>query len=96
MYSFVEADDRVATVITFIEEALKEIEEMDGSINSYNIHLNVRSLTRSAHTAHGQAGCRRGYFLYSVSKPGTPGSNPEPAVTVERVGRASSNHSPWL
>ena len=47
MYSFVEADDRVTTVLSYIEEALKEIDEMDGSINSYNIHLNVRCLSYS-------------------------------------------------
>jgi exocyst complex component 1 len=59
MYSFVEADDRVTTVLTFIEEAMKEIEEMDGSINSYNIHLNVSSgFVLPAHTTHYQAGCR--------------------------------------
>ncbi|KAG9054875.1 hypothetical protein FS842_003912 [Serendipita sp. 407] len=41
MYSFVESDTRVATVLGFIDEALKELDEMDGSITSYKIHLNA-------------------------------------------------------
>lgn len=42
MYSFVETDDRVTTVLNYIDEALKELDEMDGSVTSYKIHLNVR------------------------------------------------------
>ena len=41
MYSFVEQDDRVETVLSFIDEALKELDEMDGAITSYKSHLNV-------------------------------------------------------
>ncbi|KAG8814416.1 hypothetical protein FRC17_001136, partial [Serendipita sp. 399] len=41
MYSFVESDTRIATVLGFIDEALKELDEMDGSVTSYKIHLNA-------------------------------------------------------
>jgi hypothetical protein len=41
MYSFVETDDRVTTVLSYIDEALKELEEMDSAVNSYKVHLNV-------------------------------------------------------
>jgi exocyst complex component 1 len=44
MYSFVETDDRVTTVLSYIDEALKELDEMDGSVTSYKIHLNVSGL----------------------------------------------------
>jgi hypothetical protein len=41
MYSFVESDDRVAIVLKYIEEAVKELDEMDALVQSYKIHLNV-------------------------------------------------------
>ncbi|CCA67704.1 related to Exocyst complex component Sec3 [Serendipita indica DSM 11827] len=41
MYSFVESDTRVATVLSYIDEALKELDEMDGAVTSYKIHLNA-------------------------------------------------------
>lgn len=46
MYSFVESDDRVNTVLKFIDDALKELEDMDGNITSYKIHLNVGNWAR--------------------------------------------------
>lgn len=45
MYSFVEADDRVTTVLEYIDAALKDLDEMDGQVTSYKIHLNVGSLS---------------------------------------------------
>ena len=41
MYSFVESDDRVAIVLKYIEDAVKELDEMDALVQSYKIHLNV-------------------------------------------------------
>lgn len=44
MYSFVESDDRVAIVLKYIEEAVKELDEMDALVQSYKIHLNVSEI----------------------------------------------------
>jgi len=44
MYSFVESDDRVAIVLKYIEDAVKELDEMDDLVQSYKIHLNVSEL----------------------------------------------------
>jgi hypothetical protein len=41
IHSFLEADDRVGLVMKFMDDALAELENLDGLISSYKIHLNV-------------------------------------------------------
>lgn len=41
MYSFLESDDRIAKVLGYIDDALRELDEMEGSVSAYKIHLNV-------------------------------------------------------
>lgn len=44
IHSFIESDDRVNTVLQFLEDALNELDTMDSIVSSYKIHLNVCSL----------------------------------------------------
>jgi len=65
MYSFVEPDDRATIVLKYIEEAIKELGEMDALVQSYKTHLNVSediceiALCRPTTTVR----CKR-YFVY--------------------------------
>ncbi|KAG8905579.1 hypothetical protein FRB99_008637 [Tulasnella sp. 403] len=43
IHSFLESDDRVAIVLKYIDDAIKELDEMDGFISTYKIHLNAVS-----------------------------------------------------
>lgn len=88
-----ETDDRVTTVLNFIEEALKEIEEMDGAINSYNIHLNVsKCFAYPIRVTHYYSVRRRGYLLYPIPEPRTPSANSEPEGIAKGVRRSSGKH----
>ncbi|KAG8989881.1 hypothetical protein FRB90_002028 [Tulasnella sp. 427] len=44
IHSFLESDDRVAVVLKYIDDAIKELDEMDGYISAYKVQLNVRIL----------------------------------------------------
>ncbi|KDQ19898.1 hypothetical protein BOTBODRAFT_27319 [Botryobasidium botryosum FD-172 SS1] len=41
VYSFLESDDRIAKVLGYIDDALRELDEMEGSVSAYKIHLNA-------------------------------------------------------
>lgn len=41
IYSFLEADDRIAVVLRYMDEAVAELDNMGSLISSYKIHLNV-------------------------------------------------------
>jgi hypothetical protein len=41
IHSFIESDDRVTLVLNFLDEAINELDNMDGLVSSYKIHLNV-------------------------------------------------------
>ncbi|KAH8099365.1 exocyst complex component Sec3-domain-containing protein [Cristinia sonorae] len=41
IHSFIETDDRVNTVLKFLDDALAELDSMDSIVASYKIHLNV-------------------------------------------------------
>jgi hypothetical protein len=41
IYSFLESDDRIGTVLKHLDEAISELDNMDGLVSSYKIHLNV-------------------------------------------------------
>ncbi|TEB38979.1 exocyst protein [Coprinellus micaceus] len=43
VHSFLETDDRIALVMKFMDEAINELDAMDGLISSYKIHLNAVS-----------------------------------------------------
>ncbi|KAG8975726.1 hypothetical protein FRC05_005244 [Tulasnella sp. 425] len=40
IHSFLESDDRVAIVLKYIDDAIKELDEMDGYISAYKVQLN--------------------------------------------------------
>ncbi|KAG8912226.1 hypothetical protein FRC01_005215, partial [Tulasnella sp. 417] len=40
IHSFLESDDRVAIVLKYIDDAIKELDEMDGFISAYKVQLN--------------------------------------------------------
>ncbi|KIO33327.1 hypothetical protein M407DRAFT_234528 [Tulasnella calospora MUT 4182] len=40
IHSFLESDDRVAIVLNYIDDAIKELDEMDGYISAYKVQLN--------------------------------------------------------
>lgn len=42
IHSFLESDDRVAVVMKYMDDAIVELDTMDGLISTYKIHLNVR------------------------------------------------------
>lgn len=42
IHSFLETDDRIATVIKFIDESLSELNLMESQVTGYKIQLNVR------------------------------------------------------
>ena len=66
---------------------------MDGSINSYNIHLNVSCLCFSTFHTDYHPVCERGYLLHSVTESWSPSPNPEPESITERIGRSPRNLS---
>ncbi|KAI0048330.1 hypothetical protein FA95DRAFT_1490994 [Auriscalpium vulgare] len=41
VHSFIESDDRVGLVLKFLDEAIVELDSMDGLVSSYKIHLNA-------------------------------------------------------
>ena len=41
VHSFTETDDRVTLVLKFLDEAILELDNMDGLVSSYKIHLNA-------------------------------------------------------
>ncbi|KAH9486586.1 Exocyst complex component 1 [Psilocybe cubensis] len=41
IHSFLESDDRVAVVMKYMEDAIAELDAMDGLISTYKIHLNA-------------------------------------------------------
>ncbi|PPQ67093.1 hypothetical protein CVT25_005694 [Psilocybe cyanescens] len=41
IHSFLESDDRVAVVMKYMEDAIAELDTMDGLISTYKIHLNA-------------------------------------------------------
>jgi hypothetical protein len=41
VHSFIETDDRVTLVLKFLDEAINELDNMDGLVSSYKIHLNA-------------------------------------------------------
>ncbi|THH33432.1 hypothetical protein EUX98_g736 [Antrodiella citrinella] len=41
IHSFIESDDRVNTVLKYLDDALAELDSMDSIVASYKIHLNV-------------------------------------------------------
>jgi hypothetical protein len=41
IHSFIETDDRVTLVLKFLDEAILELDNMDGLVSSYKIHLNA-------------------------------------------------------
>lgn len=45
IHSFLESDDRINVVVNFLDEALAQLDSMDSMVQSYKIHLNVRSYT---------------------------------------------------
>lgn len=42
IHSFLETDDRIATVLKFVDEAIDELSTMETQVTSYKIQLNVR------------------------------------------------------
>lgn len=43
IHSFLESDDRIGMVVKFLDDSIEEIDRMDSLVQSYKIHLNVRS-----------------------------------------------------
>ncbi|KAF8167736.1 exocyst complex component, sec3 subunit [Crassisporium funariophilum] len=43
IHSFLESDDRLALVMKYMDEAISELDNMDGLISTYKIHLNAVS-----------------------------------------------------
>ncbi len=43
IHSFLESDDRIGLVMKFMDDALTELDNLDGLVSSYKIHLNVSS-----------------------------------------------------
>lgn len=43
IHSFLESDDRIGIVLKYMDEAITELDSMGSLIQSYKIHLNVRS-----------------------------------------------------
>ncbi|KAF6766570.1 exocyst protein [Ephemerocybe angulata] len=43
VHSFLESDDRIGVVMKYLDEAVAELDSMDGLISSYKIHLNAVS-----------------------------------------------------
>ncbi|KAI0271421.1 exocyst complex component Sec3-domain-containing protein [Gloeopeniophorella convolvens] len=41
IHSFIESDDRIALVLKLLDEAISELDNMDGLVSSYKIHLNA-------------------------------------------------------
>jgi exocyst complex component 1 len=50
VHSFLESDDRIGVVMKYLDEAITELDTMDGLISSYKIHLNVRHQSRERPT----------------------------------------------
>ena len=42
IHSFIESDDRIGTVLKFLDDAINELDTMESVVSSYKIHLNVR------------------------------------------------------
>ncbi|KAL1748585.1 exocyst complex component Sec3-domain-containing protein [Schizophyllum fasciatum] len=43
IHSFLESDDRIGTVLDYVDKALAELDNMDSMVTSYKIHLNAVS-----------------------------------------------------
>ena len=41
IHSFIESDDRIGTVLKFLDDAINELDTMESVVSSYKIHLNV-------------------------------------------------------
>lgn len=41
IHSFLESDDRINIVVKYLDEAISQLDNMDGLVSSYKIHLNV-------------------------------------------------------
>ena len=69
IHSFLESDDRVGVVMKFMDDALAELDNMDGLISTYKIHLNVSiASTTCVAPLTRMLGCRGWYPLHSISK----------------------------
>lgn len=77
----------------YIDDAIKELDEMDGYISAYKVQLNVscRSSTLEVTGAsdHFDAAVRqRRHIAYSVSRSRLASTNSEPEGVIERAGES--------
>ena len=90
MYSFVESDDRVAIVLKYIEDAVKELDEMDALVQSYKIHLNVSAVFCEITLCRPfTAVCCGRYFVHPRAEQGSSSSNTEPESVAQGAGEPS-------
>jgi hypothetical protein len=90
MYSFVESDDRVAIVLKYIEEAVKELDEMDALVQSYKIHLNVSEVLCEIALCPPIITVRCGrYFVYTRAEQGSSSPNAESESITQGAGEPS-------
>lgn len=95
MYSFVESDDRVAIVLKYMEDAVKELDEMDALVQSYKIHLNVSEVfCKIALSQPLTAVCCGRYFVHPRAEQRSSGSNPEPEGIAQGAGEPSGAWRP--
>jgi hypothetical protein len=73
IHSFLVADNRIAVVCKFLDEAIAELDNMDSLVSSYKIHLNVsESATDAPSASHA--------VLFRLPVTTSPTSNPRIGV----------------
>lgn len=78
IHSFLESDDRVAVVMKYMEDAIAELDTMDGLISTYKIHLNVCFIFQALLTRLTfSAGSWGRHFVHPIPKPWSSSANTE-------------------
>ena len=95
IHSFLESDDRVGVVMKYIDDALAELDNIEGLISSYKIHLGVRpsSMPCCHHFCNDHTGSQRRYIIYTVTKSRSSGANSEPTCLARGTPKSTSDGS---
>ena len=83
IHSFLESDDRIEKVVQYLDDAIQELDNMETTISSYKIHLNVRGIGYHHVTVTYilYEGRRWWYRTYPVTTTGSASANTEPEGT---------------
>lgn len=95
IHSFLESDDRVGVVMKYVDDALAELDNIEGLISSYKIHLGVSPLLIPLLSSfpNDHTDSQRRYIIYTVTKSWSSGANSEPTCLACGTPKSTSDGS---